>query len=171
MVGIDDLPLMDEVSLTVSHRAKDGQPECAYAEGVDDFFLGIGEEREREMVRGFEFGLFCNGVGAHADHGDAFFGKDFIGVPQRASLRGAAAGFRPRKKINKRVGLLFIDVGEVERRSGFGESGKHRRIGADFEGFGVEKRGHGERQDEEQGGTIHMGNYSSFRIFASEPLR
>lgn len=128
-VLVDDLAVFDDVTFAGRHH------EPGLAEGFDDFLVGIGDERKREVVRVLEFLLFLNGVGADADDRDAFFREFGIRIAQRAALLGAAAGESLGIKENHGVFVVFIHVGEVQRRAGVGDAGNNGRGVADFEGF------------------------------------
>lgn len=83
----DAFSVAEEVGLSACHVEEgDG----AALEGGDDFFVGVGEEREGEFVFVAEGFLGFLGVVADAEDFDAFFLEFGPAIAEGAALGGAA---------------------------------------------------------------------------------
>ena len=83
------------------------------AELLDGFVGGIAEQGEIETLLGFERGLGCDGIGAHAEDGHAELVELLLCVAKLGRFDGSTggAGFGVEKKQN----ALALEVGQGDK--------------------------------------------------------
>ena len=111
---------------------------------MNNFLLGVGEERIREMIEILKLFLFFDRIDAYANDGNALFGEVGRGVAQGAALLRAAAGECCGVKPHQRIFVFFVDVTEVERRASVSDTGYNRSGVADLQRIGGGEGKHGE---------------------------
>jgi hypothetical protein len=76
---------------------------------LDGFVGGIAEQKEIEILLGLEGGLGIDGIGAHAEDGDAVFVEIFFCVAKLGRFNGSTGGvgFGIEKEENALAGEVF----------------------------------------------------------------
>jgi hypothetical protein len=130
-VVIYDLSLpIDQVRFASRRGTDRGLPKRLH-----HFLVGVGEQREGEIVLLLEFLLLRDRVGAHAHDGNTFLLQLSARITQRTALLRAATGECSGIKPHQREVVLLVDVAEVEGRAIVGLGADLGRFVADLEGL------------------------------------
>jgi hypothetical protein len=101
------------------------------AELLDGFVIGVAEQKEIEFSLLLEVGLGLDGVGAHAEDGDAELVEIFFCVTKLGRFNGSTGSVGFGKEKEKDALAVKIGEGQVSALIGFEAEG--RGFGAYFE--------------------------------------
>jgi len=142
--GLDERPdVLDFAGFAdeegTAHNAHEGAAhELLFLPGtelLDGFVGGIAEQKEIEILLGLEGGLGIDGIGAHAEYGDAVLVEIFFCVAKLGRFNGSTRGigFGIEEEEDALAGIVFKGdgfafVGKEAEGGGFGADFEHGKF-------------------------------------------